>query len=239
MLKWFIGIMVFLFIMSSILNKKDETVVRQKYKLVITNDSASCVATDSLYEPVDQVLFESDAACSLSPAYAAFYKKKNDDLEILKKKKVTELPLLLKKLRKQTDKIEKTSFYISPGLEYNYPINLYIGELASKSVFLRCAFSYTGSDWIFFDKVIISIDGENTELEIKEYDKKTDNGGGSVYESIDLLFDDNIALIERIIKSKTTYIRLSGKHNRKDYLIGKNQKNSLKTVIESYYLLSI
>ena len=105
--------------------------------------------------------------------------------ELKEKEKERALQQALSSLQTETDKVEGITWY-KPST-YPYYANSrsyvlpYIGHQGS-STWLRLKFHYTGDNWLFFEKITISIDGENYYKTYSYYDVERDNGSGDVWE---------------------------------------------------------
>ena len=109
---------------------------------------------------------------------------------------------------------------------------LYIGKYDSGKTFLRWKTIYTGDDWVFFDKIIFNVDGYNFSI---PYDKDTcyrDNGGGAVWEVMDVEPDKAwTRLLQLIATSENTIIRFEGDHKYRDVTLSQTDKDSIRDVL--------
>ena len=110
----------------------------------------------------------------------------------------------------------------------------YIG-VKGDSTWLRFLVNYTGDNWVFFEKIIFSVDGENTTKYFSYYDVTRDNGGGDVWEYVDIpVGDSEIELLREIADSKTTIVRFQGDDYRHDFTITQADKNAIKEILLAY-----
>lgn len=145
------------------------------------------------------------------------------------------------KLKKHYDDISDITWYQNPYFTHYTNTNLtsiYIGKDAS-STWLRIKMSYTGDDWIFFEKAFLSYDGNTKELYFDEYqDKKSDNGSGDVWEWIDIkISDDLLSFLRQMVNGKAPKMRLSGKYTNTRNLSTK-EINGIKDVLLAYDVLT-
>lgn len=95
--------------------------------------------------------------------------------------------------------------------------------------------SYQGDDWIFFEHAYLSYDGNTKEIIFNKYDdKETDNGGGGVWEWIDLTVTKDVELFLReFAKSKNAKMRLTGKYTKTRNLTY-NERKGILDVLSGY-----
>lgn len=159
-------------------------------------------------------------------------------LEKERKAKIAKLNSLKSNMRFIKDKVENIT-YIQDKTSSQYvnsnSFYLYIAENKyRKDLWLRI--SYTGDNWIFFNKIIFNIDGHNEYISLSYYDVEKDNNYGVVWEYVNLDYSRYKNLIEKIINSKSTIMRLSGERYY-DKTITSTEKQALIRVLE-YYSLS-
>ncbi|WCL50805.1 hypothetical protein [Leptospira sp. GIMC2001] len=115
----------------------------------------------------------------------------------------------------KNDKIEDRSIYTHEdfvGYFSKKSIELYIIKMGKKK-YLRIVFSYTGNDWIFFERMILSGVNEKIEYSIDSFDKFTNvNSNASVIEKADLKIEDAKLKVLKNIFSNSFTLRLSGKY---------------------------
>lgn len=177
-----------------------------------------------------------------------------EDLAILSSKRILELEAersrkieelnkerlaSVNRLQKKTDDISGNSFYSTKRFtHYNNEnlVSLYIGE--NSNVWLRFKASYTGDDWIFFEKIYLSYDGNTREIPFNSYQEKdSDNSGGNVWEWVDLNVDNQlIQYLEGFLESDKAKIRFQGKYTNTRTL-SKNEKIAMKEVLLAYDVL--
>lgn len=119
------------------------------------------------------------------------------------------------KILVKNDKIEDRSIYSHidfVGYFSKKSIELYVIK-KNKRKYLRIVFTYTGNDWIFFERMILSGDNQKIEYSIDSFDKFTNvNSSASVIEEADLEIEDAKLKVLKNIFSKSFTLRLSGKY---------------------------
>ncbi|UXP31739.1 hypothetical protein N6H18_15425 [Reichenbachiella agarivorans] len=145
----------------------------------------------------------------------------------------------LNKLKKNFDDINGTTWYKNPYFTHYTNSNhtsIYIGSKPNVS-WLRLTMSYTGEDWIFFEKAFLSYDGDTWEVPFDKYkEKETDNGGG-VWEWIDVSVPEHrIDFLMGLANSKNAKMRLSGKYTKTRNLTW-NERQGIKDVLNGYKAL--
>lgn len=144
------------------------------------------------------------------------------------------------KLRKEYDDIKHITWYYNPYFKhYNNTnkISLYIGQ-DKTNVWLRMQISYTGDDWIFFDEVYLSCDGDTYQVNFDRYkEKESDNGSGEVWEWIDVSATPDLqSFLYKMIKGKNVKVRMTGKYSNTRKITSTELK-ALKDVLLAYDVL--
>ena len=180
-------------------------------------------------------------------------KIKNDSLNDLEIKQLTKERLKLKELKKKENlkslkKLKKNFDDISGINWYNQPYfthytntnltSIYMGEKGS-SKWLILKMSYKGNDWIFFDKAILSYDGNSKTIPFNEYDdKKTEIGNGDVWEWIDVSITKDLEVfLRKFANSKKAKMRLTGKYT-KTRTLTYNERQGILDVLNGYDALN-
>ena len=110
--------------------------------------------------------------------------------------------------------------------------DLKTGEFES----LRIKAHYTGDKWLFWKKLTVNVDGENTYIYPPNYsDVKRDNARGDVWETYDFrATDSDIELLRKIAKSKKTIVRFEGDQYYKDVEVTAADKQGIKQMLTAY-----
>lgn len=119
---------------------------------------------------------------------------------------------------------------------HNEKIVLYGGGYKEeyKPSWLRVVFKFNGSDWIFFDKVIILVDGETNYISFNYFDGKRDTYYGGVVEYYDIPATEHKFLLKKIADSKVAKIRFEGKNYYRDFTITSSEKQKIKNLLTVY-----
>ena len=134
-----------------------------------------------------------------------------------------------KKLKIREDKFLNTTI-ITPkfkGSVYPYLI------ISGKAIILRCYVSYTGSNWVFMDKLYFSIDNELLIYDLPKSKRKVTSKG--VIESSDFIVDQKMDIIINLIKlsEKPIIGRFYGDRNS-DFYISKKNIEGYNSLINLY-----
>lgn len=112
----------------------------------------------------------------------------------------------------------------------------YIG-ISSSNKWMRICANYTDDDWIFFENLIILVDGKRYTKSFSYSDIERDNDRGDVWEYADwTATDTDIAMLREIANSSSTKIRFSGNYTY-DLTVSSSDKKAIKQVLEAYDLL--
>ena len=155
-----------------------------------------------------------------------------------------ELPVALEKLNKEYDDVEDTTWYM-PSSEPRY-INdycvsyLYIGQRDNRSPWLRWRTILVDNEWLYFDELIINVDGTVYSIKCKYNDVVRDSNNKNHWEYVD--FQPKAAdleIIRAIINSEKTVIRFSNEDDDKifDFTVSQKEKDGFKDVLEAFELM--
>ncbi|PJZ43787.1 hypothetical protein [Leptospira brenneri] len=115
------------------------------------------------------------------------------------------------------DLVENRNIYTHSdlvGLFKPKPLHMYV-ITKDKNKWLRIVFTYTGTDWIFFEKMFLSGKEERIEFSIENYDKFTNVASdASITEKADILIDKSEIKTLKNLFAKPFTLRLRGKYQR-------------------------
>ena len=152
-------------------------------------------------------------------------------------KSTVEFKSALSKMRIVKDDVKNLKFYYdktSPKYVNSNGFYLYTGQEAKYDPYLYLEIQYFGSDWLFIQSYFFNIDGETFEITPNYGDINTDNDS-DVWEWYNQPANaDNVEMIQKIVKSKKTVMRLEGRQYYKDVIISQAQKVALKNVLTVY-----
>jgi len=142
----------------------------------------------------------------------------------------------LDRLYEARDDIEGTSSYRSSSKKYAQP-----GVRALATIFQRdgsrptlsLQFLYFGSSWIFFEEVVVNVDGENTRFSPGYSAVSRSSSSGNVYEWWSARQNDT-ELLTSIGNSETTIVRLAGDTYKKDYELSSEDRREMLEVVMAY-----
>lgn len=161
--------------------------------------------------------------------------------ELKEEEKERALQQALSSLQAETDKVEGITWYKPSTFPYYANsrsfVLPYIGRHDSYS-YLRLRFHYTGDDWLFFEKITVSVDGENYYKTYSYFDVDRHNGNGDVWEWVDILpTDEDIEMLKQIANSEETIVRFQGDNYYYDLTVKSSDKVAIKQVLTAYEAL--
>jgi hypothetical protein len=219
--------------------KKAADEVSEKIKKIgeVTADNLTLVA-------------EADEAYNNLSKQAKEYVKNYNVLKAAKEKaeplKEEKINSILSTMHLEEDRVRNMRFYNPSAFKYysngSWAADIrcfmlpYLG-MDNDSCWMRLIYNYTGDDWVFFKSVLMSVDGKQYTRTFKYFDIVHDNGGGDVWEYIDVeTTDSDIKLLKEIANSNETIIRFQGDDYSFDYTIPASDKLAIKDVITVYEL---
>lgn len=141
----------------------------------------------------------------------------------------------------KTDSFEGIDWYYDRATYSSYAGNkfrLYIGERSFGGPWLRLRMQYYGSDWVFWETLTISVDGEKFSISPGYSEVDRDNGGGDVWEWYDMAPSPaNLEMIRKIINSNNTTLRFQGDTYHADRVLSSAQKRAFKNVLVAFEAL--
>lgn len=201
-----------------------------KYQEAIKNYNLAKNAINSTHNIANKAQFLKDINSLIAEAQKAH------------RKRIAYINQLKTHIISHYDEVENLTYYYDSsntsfaGLSHPAffsPIFLFMTkEGANKQLIIRI--SYFGDSWIFYDSIIFNIDGEKyviSPTELKEPRREVAEIG--VWESSVLLYNRYETLINKIINSNKTIMRLSGKYNE-DFIITEEQKQAMQRMLNYY-----
>jgi hypothetical protein len=143
----------------------------------------------------------------------------------------------LSKMRVVVDNVKNRKFYYdksSPKYVNANGFHLYAGQVADTDPYLFLTIQYFGSDWLFIKSYFFNVDGQTYEIRPDYGVIETDNDADVWEWYNEPATTENIEMIQRIIESKKTVLRLEGTKYYKDVTITQTQKLALKNVLTVY-----
>ncbi|MBR6506093.1 MAG: hypothetical protein IKT37_00635 [Clostridia bacterium] len=154
---------------------------------------------------------------------------------------------LLNSMNANRDEVRSITFYYHKNFPYSsrgYWITdersfvlPYIG-MNDNNIWLRIVCNYTGSNWLFFEKITYHIDGENSYEFFDYFDVTRDNDSGDVWEYVDRLAEESeIELLWAIANSEKTIIRFEGDNKYRDFTVSEKDKEAIRQTLTAYEIL--
>ena len=219
----------------SLINQIGKVTLDSKEKINAARDAYDTLTEDNRKAVTNAKVLE-EAEAELKKLEEAEKKKQEE----AKKKKIKEA---LSGWETRKDQVYGTVFY-TPSVfpkyidtrSYFLPM---IAQTAEGNYYMYIRANYTGDDWVFWETLVMSIDGE-IAYEFFEYSDLTrDNGGGDVWEYASFSVNEsNIDTIRKIANSKKTIVRFDGDDHHYDYTIPEKDKKALKEFIKIYELVN-
>ncbi len=163
---------------------------------------------------------------------------------------LAEAKKMLKKMDKEEDIVRGITFYYHDRFPYSASAGYwyadersfvlpYLGIDSNNNVWLRLVCNYTAYSWIFFEKIIFSVDGKNTTEYFSYYDVVRDNASGKIWEYVDMdVYASEIKLLQSIADSERTIIRFEGDNYYDDVTVKEKDKECLSFMLKLYDLLA-
>ena len=141
---------------------------------------------------------------------------------------------ILDNLSQKYDEFQNITWVTNKRVENNISVyGGFQGKTYTKPMFYRLVVSYSGKDWIFFEKMIVITDSGRYVIDFPKLEQKTDVGYGYVFETYDVFLDnENKEIVRAMVNSDNVKIRLEGRENVYDFTLTKNDKAGLKKMID-------
>ena len=113
----------------------------------------------------------------------------------------------------------------------------YIG-VDNNHAWLRLICNYTSDDWVFFEKITFAVDDERYTETFNYFDVTRDNGGGDVWEYVDInVGDSQLEMLWNIANSESTIVRFEGDDYYRDVTIPQSDKDAIREILVAYEAL--
>jgi len=173
-----------------------------------------------------------EAKSLLKNVFALINKEIKEKLEAEKKT----IEIAARSMTKNFDEVRNLTFYkdVSTPLLGTH-LYLYFSSDGKNAFGPFVYIQYEGDGWLFIEKYILKIDDETHEIS-PSYNEVTHNNSAStiweVYNKV--LSDDQLRFMRKIINSKKTILRFSGKDYYKDHVISQGEKTRMARVLNAY-----
>lgn len=145
----------------------------------------------------------------------------------------------LENMKTVTDDFDNITFYYDRQTYSSYAGNkffLYIGKKGNSRPYLRFQMMYYGSDWVFWERLRINVDGKIYEINPGYLEVERDNYT-SVWEWYDTSpSEDQLDMLRDIAKSEKTVLRYEGDY-RADRTLTSAQKQAIRNVLDAFEAL--
>lgn len=131
------------------------------------------------------------------------------------------------------DKVEATTDYKSAN-SGDLPLKLTLSRYDSGRLLLLAHIIYVGESWIFFDSVILRIDGQRIELPLRDKPARKILESGNVLEIAVQDVPDDIEIYDKILHSKTCTMRLQGSGGYEDYDLAERTRLNIGEMLLAY-----
>lgn len=154
---------------------------------------------------------------------------------------------LLSTMRLEEDRVRGLKFYYPSAMKWysngTWAADVrcfalpYLGQEDDR-VWLRLLCNYTSDDWVFFQKLIFAVDGEQYTKSFSYFDVVRDNAYGDVWEYVDLeVSDSDVEMLWAIANSSETIIRFEGDDYVYDFTVNAGDKEAIRQVLTAYEAL--
>lgn len=196
--------------------------------------------------PVSRDAEEEEEMVSSDSTYETTIEARRATAESLAEENAAVIKALLPYFRNSKDEFDEdgTTWYIPKSAPESVAANtcyFYFGKKANGYDFtlFRLRAFYYGNDWIFFDTVAFSVDGEAFEVSAAGYSDQEVAGNGKVCEWADIpvIGDKGTELLAALEKAKKVRVRLKGKYS-KTYDISESQLADMKRSVALFKAMS-
>ena len=154
---------------------------------------------------------------------------------------------ILSTMRLEEDKVRGMKFYYPSALRFysngTWAADIrcfalpYLGQQGDQ-VWLRLLCNYTSDSWVFFDQMTFAVDDERYYKTFSYFDVVRDNGGGDVWEYVDMeVSDADVEMLWDIANSNETIIRFEGDDYVYDFTVNAADKEAIRQVLTVYEAL--
>lgn len=156
-----------------------------------------------------------------------------DSISIVQKQKKDKAEKALKSFKKSEDEFKGNAFYRDPRTPYYANRNFiypYIGQKGD-NYWLRLKLQYASDNWLFINKGILLIDGEQYTIN-GSWERDNDS---EIWEWLDMQVGTNERIIlDRLANSISAKVRYEGRQYHNDRTITSKEKSIIKKTLEIY-----
>lgn len=235
-------------------NKYDTLASKRITKLignVKTGDLKNKQAIDEAYKLYNSLSSNAKKECKYANVITSLKKelKVNEKKKIKseKKNKKNSLKIKLKNslsanFYTEYDEVNKFTGYFPNARPRYMNIRTYVLPYLVKDengeFYICLRYNYTNEEWVFWDKIVISVDGKN---EYKSFDyndvtRDVTKNVNVVETYSERIYSEDIELLNRIANSKKTIIRFVGKDYTSDMIVSSTDKKAIYDTVQTYEL---
>lgn len=142
----------------------------------------------------------------------------------------------LKDFRVTEDKFQSTVYIHSRKEPDSNMISIYLG-ITDNEAFIRLRTNYSGSRWIFYDRVTVNIGAQNYTIMISDLKRET-HSAGNVTERSDMLVSEDLYKVIMAISRAKEDVELRFKGEKvKDIKLSKKTIESIRETLALYHTL--
>lgn len=237
-------------------NEQSKELITNKAVLIAAEEKLSSLKVDNVIKAINgigTVTFESKSVIEEA-------QKLYDNLTQAEKDKVSNIATLTKAkeafdavakaegakkaksafavLKSEYDKVQGITWYEPKERPYYADTRSYVLPyigIQNGNAWLRLVYWYTADDWIFWENVIVIVDGVKYYDFFGSFGTVRDNEYGNIWEYADKeATDKDIEMLKAIADSKETIVRFQGDDYYDDITISASDKKAIKNVLTAY-----
>ena len=124
-----------------------------------------------------------------------------------------------------------TSYSPDPANNYKTAVFLYIEKKQTGQPSLRWQIRYYGRNWLFIRRYRLKIGKAKAVTVLASQEIARQKSGGSLWETFDEPADKHAHVLNQMLASKTTYLRMDGIEGDKDIELGREQLQRMRDVL--------
>ncbi len=208
-------------------------------------DEMGAVSIDNI-NSINAAQSKYDALSSEAKGMVKNYNTLKSAQDALATEKKAKADGLLATMKVEEDRVRNMKFYYPKGWRHysdGWAADIksfvlpYIG-MSGDDIWLRMVCNYTADDWVFFEKITFSVDGNNYYKYFSYNDVVRDNEGGDIWEYVDIeVGETEIEILKAIANSNETIVRFEGDDYYRDVTIGADDKKGIADAITVYEML--
>lgn len=209
--------------------EKQLSVLEEKVQALISERILGLKKSAKYQEALDAIL----AFYRAYPNNSSLTEQAAEISDLRERQKESQKQYAISRLKKTYDEFQDIYWYqsmSSPRYRNSNAFYIYFGVQNGSKTPLRLVMQYYSSDWLFIKEAKISIDGTVYTISNTQWERDNDS---DIWEWSDEPLNDR-SLIEKIIKSKSAFIRYEGNQYYDNRTISSSQKLALKQILDAY-----